>query len=327
MNRLLLTLFAFLCFSAQAHAQLSGTDLKPGDACTPAEEGYVARNASADRDVSEITLICDGAVWQSATGGFDTLASLSCANNEIAKWNGTAWACAADDAGSGSIAWGDITSKPAGFADDTDDTGITALTGDVTASGTGSVAATIANNAVTTAKINNSAVTPVKTDFVGTLSEGKWCIVSGGNIVCTSDAPSGGGGGFIPACKADMSNIQAGDTCDDGSKFLGSHPNFGWQGFYATDTNQSTSSNWSTAVTTCNNLSRHGHTDWYLPSITELFYLFEHQDAITGFGSTNHWSSTEHQGTTSSFYVNFITGAQNTTSQSFSYSVRCVRRN
>jgi hypothetical protein len=37
--------------------------------------------------------------------------------------------------------------------------GITALTGDVTASGSGSQAATIANNAVTTAKINNSAVT------------------------------------------------------------------------------------------------------------------------------------------------------------------------
>lgn len=40
--------------------------------------------------------------------------------------------------------------------------GITALTGDVTASGTGSVATTIANNAVTTAKIANSNVTFAK---------------------------------------------------------------------------------------------------------------------------------------------------------------------
>lgn len=39
---------------------------------------------------------------------------------------------------------------------------ITALTGDVTATGPGSVASTIANNAVTTAKINNSAVTLAK---------------------------------------------------------------------------------------------------------------------------------------------------------------------
>lgn len=40
--------------------------------------------------------------------------------------------------------------------------GITALTGDVTASGTGSVAATIASSAVTTSKINDTAVTYAK---------------------------------------------------------------------------------------------------------------------------------------------------------------------
>lgn len=36
------------------------------------------------------------------SGGSDTLADLSCATNEIPKWNGTAWACAADGSGSGS---------------------------------------------------------------------------------------------------------------------------------------------------------------------------------------------------------------------------------
>ncbi|MCC7250452.1 tail fiber domain-containing protein [Hyphomicrobium sp.] len=34
-------------------------------------------------------------------GGSDTLANLSCATNEIPKWNGTAWACATDGGGSG----------------------------------------------------------------------------------------------------------------------------------------------------------------------------------------------------------------------------------
>lgn len=33
-------------------------------------------------------------------GGSDTLAALSCTTGQIAKWNGTAWACAADDAAS-----------------------------------------------------------------------------------------------------------------------------------------------------------------------------------------------------------------------------------
>jgi len=44
-------------------------------------------------------------------GDDDTLAGLSCASGEIAKWNGSAWACAADDTGAGG---GDITAVNAG---------------------------------------------------------------------------------------------------------------------------------------------------------------------------------------------------------------------
>lgn len=79
-----------------------------------------------------------------------------------------------------------------------------AYTGDVTkaAGGTalsiaaGVVGSTeIADGGIATADLANAAVTAAKTSFVGTLTEGKWCTVSGGKIVCTSDAPSGGGGG------------------------------------------------------------------------------------------------------------------------------------
>lgn len=69
MTRFLLTFLALITIAVTAHAQLGGTDTKPGDACTAAEEGYVRRNASADRDINEITLICDGSQWQSAAGG------------------------------------------------------------------------------------------------------------------------------------------------------------------------------------------------------------------------------------------------------------------
>lgn len=69
MTRILLILLTLLTFTTTASAQLVGTDIKPGDTCTAAQEGHIARNASADRDVSEITLICDGTQWQSATGG------------------------------------------------------------------------------------------------------------------------------------------------------------------------------------------------------------------------------------------------------------------
>lgn len=54
------------------------------------------------------------------------------------------------------------TASPAWTLLTTGGSGITALTGDVTAAGTGSVAATIAANAVTTAKILNANVTLAK---------------------------------------------------------------------------------------------------------------------------------------------------------------------
>ncbi len=46
-------------------------------------------------------------------GDADTLAGLSCSSGEVAKWNGSAWACAADDTGTGG-GGGDITAVNAG---------------------------------------------------------------------------------------------------------------------------------------------------------------------------------------------------------------------
>ena len=66
MTKALLSFLVAMIMIETAHAQLGGADTKPGDPCSTAEEGYIRRNASADRDVSEITLICDGSQWQSA---------------------------------------------------------------------------------------------------------------------------------------------------------------------------------------------------------------------------------------------------------------------
>ncbi|MCC7253067.1 hypothetical protein [Hyphomicrobium sp.] len=73
MIRALLTLLAFCTLIAPAHAALDGWDNKPGDPCTAAEEGHTRRNASADLDGSQITLICDGSQWQSAGSGMTVM--------------------------------------------------------------------------------------------------------------------------------------------------------------------------------------------------------------------------------------------------------------
>jgi hypothetical protein len=99
----------------------------------------------------------------------NTLADLGCANNEILKWDGDSWECAADTGG------------------------ISALTGEVTASGTGSVAATIAANAVTNAKMADDAVGIAELSATGTASastylrgDNTWATISSGLPSLTS---------------------------------------------------------------------------------------------------------------------------------------------
>lgn len=109
MNKHLLTLLAcstLLTFAAPpTFAQLAGTDTKPGDACTAAEEGYVRRNASVARDASEITLMCNGSTWQSATGG-GTLPAL--ASSKIWVGNGLNAATAVTMSGDATLSNGGV---------------------------------------------------------------------------------------------------------------------------------------------------------------------------------------------------------------------------
>jgi hypothetical protein len=54
-------------------------------------------------DANDALKLCDGNNWIAvgSSSGTDTLASLSCAAGQIAKFNGTAWACATDGGGGG----------------------------------------------------------------------------------------------------------------------------------------------------------------------------------------------------------------------------------
>lgn len=114
---------------------------------------------------------CNGTDWTAMRG---TLNHLNCSTGQIAKWNGTAWACAADGGGTETdptvpasikdgISWGEVSGKPAGFADGIDNEGITAETD----------------------------------PKVGATTTGKWCQGTGSQVTCDQDAPSGGGGTMI----------------------------------------------------------------------------------------------------------------------------------
>ncbi|MGE4133750.1 MAG: tail fiber domain-containing protein, partial [Bdellovibrionales bacterium] len=94
----------------------------------------------------------------------------SAASGQVLKWNGSFWLPAADSDG-----------------------GITALTGDVVATGPGSVAATIQANAVTTAKILNDAITSAKLNSIGVAI----------NRILMTDGATGSTIGYADACAND----------------------------------------------------------------------------------------------------------------------------
>jgi len=72
--------------------------------------------------------------------------------------------------------------------------------------------------------------------------------------------------------------------------------------------------------------------DWYLPSKTELYMMYQVKNSIGMSGNTNsYWSSTEipaNSGFVSetASFVNFSTGAQTPASKSNTYRVRAIRR-
>ena len=139
------------------------------------------------------------------------------ASTQKLRWNGTGWECTAETAGGAGS--GEIDPQVGGLqngrlcrsdgsqviCDQTYPDNHAWLTPPNCGTGsklnwTGSVWQCLADQGVT------SESDPQ----VGTLNNGKWCTASGGQVVCTSDAPSGGGSSG-PSC-----NPQTGSTCGCG---------------------------------------------------------------------------------------------------------------
>lgn len=82
---------------------------------------------------------------------------------------------------------------------------------------------------------------------------------------------------------------------------------------------------WTTAVSACEALTYAGYDDWYLPNKSELNAMYINKSEIGGFSSTRYWSSTEYL-SDYAWEQGFYNGNQNFYSKSYTYSVRCVRR-
>lgn len=79
------------------------------------------------------------------------------------------------------------------------------------------------------------------------------------------------------------------------------------------------------AARLCHAYTGGGHTDWYLPSINELYQLYINRVAIGGFASNYYWSSSE-SAETGALGQDFASGSQDGMMKNFGgINVRAVR--
>jgi hypothetical protein len=166
------------------------------------------------------------------------------------------------------------------------------------------------------------------------------------------------------SCTGPSSCTAIGDQCTDLTIFAGCHPTT-YNKLFLHPNNQSAASAWSTesvgtgatddedgkvnqdwivanktitdyqAFKDCDDLnlaSALGHTDWYLPSRVEIYYLWTNQTSINAgpgdaFIATSYWSSTERNNSGGRYHIfSNNDGRQVFTSKVTSFDVRCMRR-
>ncbi len=84
---------------------------------------------------------------------------------------------------------------------------------------------------------------------------------------------------------------------------------------------------WNSASSMCNNSTVGGYYDWRLPTINELYVIYNNRELIGNFGGDIYWSSTE-VSTNPNLHqcVNFLTGATRSLRNSYDDAyVRAVR--
>lgn len=73
-----------------------------------------------------------------------------------------------------------------------------------------------------------------------------------------------------------------------------------------------------------NDANTHGYNDWYLPSQSELYFMYTKKAYIPGITDNGYWGSSE-LGATTVYTVRFSDGDNNWTGKTASAYVRCIR--
>lgn len=114
----------------------------------------------------------------------------------------------------------------------------------------------------------------------------------GGGIVFYNKGNSNNGWQYLEAAPTDQSTSMTWGC--NGTMISGTQVNVG-SGVYNTPLIVAGCNDTNFAAKVCSNLVFGGQSDWFLPSIDELYYMFInlHQNGLGGFASGTYWSSSE----------------------------------
>ena len=338
-NKLSATLLigALAFMPVPSHAQ----EMVPGDACTAGENGRFKRTGGPELSGAGHFLVCDGVNWQrifsyNASGVVipQFVTPGDCGDGNFLTY----------DAATGGMKCAELDFMEPTWVTD----GGTLTTIDLNDTLSAAVEATDDSGSVTYSKVSGDAWISVASD--GTLLGTAPGSPETSSVTVQASDESGNTVNRTFDISVASSCPTPGDTCSDGSVFAGD------TNLYVTNVNLDTSVKWKTysgafdinpnsetdgqanhenrsgtlssfpAFELCENLGRHGHTDWYLPAKDELNTLYINSAAIGGFISAELWSSTE-SSTHHAWYQRFSDGLQSYQSKVYGYAVRCVRRN
>ena len=97
---------------------------------------------------------------------------------------------------------------------------------------------------------------------------------------------------------------------------------------YVHPTDNASSQNWSTAQTTCDNLTAFGESDWAMPDRIQLDAIYKQSYLLTGLSqdaTSLYWSSDEFD-TDNGYAIRFYDGNPDIDPKTKGRRVRCIRQ-